>query len=96
MPGFDKTGPAGAGPGTGLKQGRCFGAGTRSTGGRGGFFRRSGSGICRRTGGSGAGSGRRMRGNFPAGQERDVLLERKSWLEEKLRAIEDRLSSLRS
>ncbi len=96
MPGFDQTGPAGAGPGTGLKQGRCFGFGTRGTGTRGGFLRGFGSGIGRRTGGVGRGSGRRMRGNFPAGQERDVLLEQKSWLEEKLRAIEDRLSSLRS
>jgi len=98
MPGFDRTGPAGAGPGTGWKQGRCFGFGTRGAGRSrtGGFWRRFGPGPCRRFGGFGAGFGWGRRGNVPAGQDRDALLEEKSWLEEKLRAIEDRLSSIRS
>jgi hypothetical protein len=97
MPGFDRTGPAGAGPGTGWRQGRCFGFGTRGAGrARGGFWRRQGAGFCRRLAGFGGGLGWGRRGGLQPGQEKDALLQEKSWLEEKLRAIEDRLSSLRS
>lgn len=97
MPGLDRTGPLGAGPGTGWRQGRCFGFGTRGAGrSRGGFWGRARGAFCRRTGRFGGGFGWGRRGAAPSGQEKDALLEEKSWLEEKLRAIEDRLSALRS
>ncbi len=65
MPGKDKTGPAGQGPGTGRKQGRCNsgpGAGKGSTPGRG-QGRRGGSGQ-----GSRNGSGTRQGGRQSGGQ----------------------------
>jgi len=42
MPGFDKTGPTGAGPKTGRGMGPC--AGGKTSGGRGGFGRGMGRG----------------------------------------------------
>jgi len=96
MPGLDRTGPWGAGPGTGWRRGRCFGFGSRGLGrGRGGFGRWPGRGFGRRLGfGPGLGWGRRA-GPVPE-QEKEILLEEKSWLEEKLKAIEARLASFAS
>jgi len=90
MPGLDRTGPRGAGPGTGWRRGRCFGFGSRGFGrGRGGFGRWPGWGFGRRLGWG-------IRAGTVPEQEKEILLEEKSWLEEKLRAIESRLASLAS
>ncbi len=92
MPGLNRTGPFGAGPGTGRRRGRCFGFAADPGQNRGwfGFGRMRGRGFCRWP----AGFGRR--GFFRADQEKELLLEEKSWLEQRLSAIKDRLSSLGS
>ncbi len=92
MPGLNRTGPLGEGPGTGRRRGRCFGFGSGSGENRGwfGLGRMRGRGFCRMSSGPG------RRGFFPDSQEKEMLLEEKSWLEQRLSAIRDRLSSLGS
>ncbi len=92
MPGFNSTGPFGAGPGTGRKRGRCFGFGNGSYQDRSwfGFGRRGGRGFCRWQPGWG------RRGFFAGSDEKDLLLQEKTWLERRLDAIRERLSSFGS
>ncbi len=106
MPGFDGTGPRGAGPMTGGARGFC-GAGkgpdTRSSYGvgRGGMPRGGGRG---RLFGGGRGCGRGMGRGFwnaagasaamPAREEREFLNERLSFLEEEIVAVRKRLEAL--
>jgi len=104
MPGFDRTGPFGLGPGSGWGRGRCAraGAGVR---GQQGLFRGPGRGFgrglrafCRRGAG---GLGRGVRGGFGwrfrgeasgAGDEKQFLIQQKEWFQDKIRAIEERLA----
>ncbi len=82
MPGFDRTGPIGAGPGTGRRLGRCLGFSGRN---------RPRRGLCQRFG-FGFGFGRRGMSSYL--NEKEALLEEKSWLEKRLDSIKERLSAL--
>lgn len=101
MPGFDRTGPMGLGPGSGWGRGRCAAPGA---GGRGGFWRGRGRsfgggfrGFCRfgagnRARGARGGFGWRFRGAASDSDEKQFLLQQKQWFQDKIRAIEERLS----
>jgi len=84
MPGRDKTGPMCTGPMTGRKLGPC--SGKRDAGKGAGLGLRLGL-ACRR------GFGGRFRIGFHAAQK-DTLLEQKSVLQKRLRAVEEMLEDL--
>ncbi len=95
MPGLNARGPGGYGPETGRRRGSCFGRGSGSQQ-RGaclqGFGRQGGRGQCRRQQGCG------RRGLLSSGNanvdEHEMLLQEKSWLEQRLNAIKERLSNM--
>ncbi len=92
MPGLDRMGPFGQGPGTGRRMGRCFGYRDRNgkEGGFLGFGRRRMRGLC---------DFRPRRGRWgflTGGSEKDQLLEEKSFLERQLNRIKERLSAIES
>ncbi|NPA94718.1 MAG: DUF5320 domain-containing protein [Thermodesulfobacteria bacterium] len=91
MPGFNNPVPMGAGQGAGRRRGRCFrqqGANCRMNQGPRRQGRGAMAGFCRR--GFGQGSGNNMAFSQ---DERELLLQEKSWLEQRLEAIRDRLAS---
>ncbi len=92
MPGLDRMGPFGQGPGTGRRMGRCFGFQKRSgrEGGFLGFGRRRMRGLCDWR------PRRGRRGFFTEGSYKDWLLEEKSFLERQLNRIKERLSAIES
>lgn len=95
MPGFDQTGPMGAGPMTGGGRGRCRPAGTagRRYGGRG-FGRGLG---CRRGFGGGYGYGRGFgyaADRMPNEPPLDILKSDKAYLEKELAAVDSRIAEL--
>ena len=106
MPGFDRTGPFGAGPGSGWGRGPC-GAGRRRGGGRiwgRGFGRGAGGyGQGRFAGGPRGGFGPRRFGPFGSGgaaqygappDEATALQEEEAYLKSQLEAVQQRLSEL--
>jgi hypothetical protein len=93
MPGLDRSGPLGAGPGTGRGQGRCrrYAADNVPLGvGRGGEPRGGGRGRC--FGGRGLG----QRRGVNAGEVALVPSEQAETLKTQLAAAEDEIASLRA
>jgi hypothetical protein len=108
MPGFDRTGPLGEGPGTGWSRGPC-GAGRRRGGGRvwgRGFGRGAGAGSWgqgRFAGGPRWGYGPRRFGPFGYGgaagygappDEAQALQDEEAYLRSQLEAVQQRLLEL--
>lgn len=90
IPGWDRTRAFGQGRGAGRRRRRCFGSLSQGANERGlfGFGRRRGFGYCWRTADTGNGVG------TTNDIEKERLLEEKSWLEQRLDAIKQRLNSL--
>jgi len=89
MPGFDRTGPEGAGPMTGRQLGRCTGN-TRVTPGRGfGYGRGYGFGRGR---GWGRGFGFRWGNPFRQYPEDYIPASDETFLENEVRTLKDQLS----
>ncbi|MBI5569113.1 MAG: DUF5320 domain-containing protein [Desulfomonile tiedjei] len=104
MPGSDKTGPLGAGPGTGWGLGRCTVAARRGIAALGGILRGVGRGGMPRGGGRGlCFGGARFRGEsspFPGGpsvtpaKEAEILRAELAAAKEQLAAMQVRLEEL--
>ena len=102
MPGFDRSGPMGAGPMTGRAMGRCN---PNRTGGDPGFFGGYGRGMAFRRGRGGFGAGRGYRHGFgagpgraappvPAENELDALKRRADEMQKSLEAVNRRIAEL--
>jgi hypothetical protein len=96
MPGLDRTGPSGGGPGTGRRLGRCTAGSTDRVADSGGFFPGTfRSGAPRSGGGRGGGSGgllNRWR-NFWATRSRTSTMETES-LRAELAATREQLAAM--
>ncbi len=90
MPGWNGARALGQGRGAGRRRRRCFESLSQGANERGffGFGRRRGFGFCWRTADTGKGAG------TTNDIERERLLEEKSWLEQRLDSIKQRLNSL--
>ncbi len=98
MPGFDGTGPAGAGPATGGRKGFCTGVltGTRPLNtGRGFFCRGGGFGRRNRFFATGLTGWQRNGADFSSKKEKaEVLKGQARYIEEQLNNVSERLDSL--
>lgn len=95
MPGRDRTGPLGQGEMTGRGLGLCNGENTNLYGS--GLGRGLGRGIRRGAGmgfASRRGFGRYTAGFYETKTDKELLTEEKNWLENRLNAISQQLSSL--
>ena len=90
MPGWNGARALGQRRGAGRRRRRCFESLSQGANERGifGFGRRRGFGFCWRTADIGKGAG------TTNDIERERLLEEKSWLEQRLDSIKQRLNSL--
>ena len=103
MPGFDRSGPMGAGPMTGRAMGRCN---PNQVAGNQAFFGGFGRGMAFRRGrGGGFGAGRGFRRGFgpgygwaappvPAGSELEALKSEADFMQKSLEAIQRRIAEL--